>query len=192
MKTQIIIALKIFLVMTILTGIIYPLFITVVAKVAFRNQANGSLVTKNGKIIGSKLIGQKFDSSIYFWSRPSATDYNTLPSGGSNLGPTSLKLKKQIDSTKAKFIAENMIKDSLAVPVEMITSSASGLDPHISPEAALLQVKRIAKARNFNAIQIKKLEDLINISTEGLQFGLFGEKRVNVFLLNLKLDKISD
>jgi potassium-transporting ATPase KdpC subunit len=190
MKTQTIIALKLLLVMTLLTGVLYPLVITGVAQLAFHDKANGSMIRENGMIIGSELIGQKFDSTAYFWSRPSSVDNNPLPSGGSNYGPTSDKLKKQVTERKAKFIAANMVKDSSAVPLEMVFASGSGLDPHISPKAALMQVERVAKARGLNTRQRQQLISLITAKTEGPQFGLFGVERINVFMLNLTLDKL--
>lgn len=190
MKTQTIIALKFLLVMTVLTGFIYPLFMTGVAQLAFPAKANGSLIMKDGKIIGSELIGQKFDSSIYFWSRPSAIDYNPIPSGASNLGPTSVKLKKQVAERRKLFATNNSIADTSTIPKEMLFASASGLDPDISPESALLQLKRVAMARNLNEAQIQKIEQLIKNKTQEPQFLLFGEPRINVFELNLALDSI--
>jgi K+-transporting ATPase ATPase C chain len=191
MKSQINIALKFLLVMIILTGVIYPLFMTGVAQIVFPGKANGSLIMKDGKIIGSELIGQKFDSTIYFWSRPSAIDYNPIPSCGSNYGPTSEKLKKQVAERRALFADKNSISDTLSIPKEMIFASASGLDPHISVKAALLQVNRIAKARNFSTTQTQQLIQCIKSQTETPQFLVLGEERVNVLLLNLRLDKIN-
>jgi K+-transporting ATPase ATPase C chain len=190
MKTQTIISIKFLLVMTILTGVIYPFFMTGVAQLAFQAKANGSLIMKDGKIIGSELIGQKFDSSIYFWSRPSAIDYNPIPSGASNLGPASDKLKKQVEERRKLFATINSIADTLTIPKEMLFASASGLDPHISPEAALLQLRRVAMARNLNETQKQKVQQLIKSKTEEPQFFLFGEPRINVFELNLALDSI--
>jgi K+-transporting ATPase ATPase C chain len=190
MKTQMIIALKFLLVMTILTGIVYPLLMTGVAQLTFPAKANGSLLMIDGKIVGSELIGQKFDSSVYFWSRPSAIDYNPIPSGASNFGPTSAKLKKQVAERRILFATKNSITDTTAIPKEMIFASASGLDPHITPEAALLQVDRIVKYRRFSEELRGKVVDLITNLTENPQFHLFGEERINVFLLNLGLDKI--
>jgi K+-transporting ATPase ATPase C chain len=190
MKTQTIIALKFLLAMTVLTGVIYPFFMTGVAQLTFPAKANGSLVMKDGKIIGSELIGQKFDSSIYFWSRPSAIGYNPIPSGASNYGPTSDKLKKQVAERRTLFMTKNSITDTAAIPKEMIFASASGLDPHISPEAALLQLNRVASARNFNEAQKQKVQQLIKNKTEEPQFFLLGEPRINVFELNLALDSI--
>src|SRR5450759_4195657 len=157
MKTQMIIALKFLLIMTILIGVFYPLLMTGLAQLGFPSKANGSLIMKDGKIIGSELIGQKFDSTIYFWSRPSAIDYNPIPSGASNLGPTSDKLKKQVSERRILFATKNTIPDTTAIPSEMLFASASGLDPHISQKAALLQVDRVAKARNFNIVEKQKL-----------------------------------
>ncbi len=190
MKKQTIIAIKFLLVMTVLTGVIYPFLMTGVAQLAFPAKANGSLVMKDGNIAGSKLIGQKFDSTIYFWSRPSAIDYNPIPSGASNLGPTSDKLKKQVVERRKLFSTNNSITDTSAIPKEMLFASASGLDPHISPESALLQLKRVAMARNLNEAQIQKAEQIIKNKTQEPQFFLFGEPRINVFELNLALDSI--
>jgi K+-transporting ATPase ATPase C chain len=190
MKKQTIIALRFLLVMTVLTGIVYPLFMTGVAQLTFPSKANGSLVMKDGKIAGSELIGQNFDSCIYFWSRPSAINYNPIPSGASNLGPTSDKLKKQVEERRILFASKNSIADTSAIPKEMIFASASGLDPHISPEAALLQFKRVATARNLDDTQKQKLQQLIKNKTEEPQFFLLGERRINVFELNLALDSI--
>lgn len=190
MRTQMIIALKFLLFMTILTGLIYPLFMTGVAQLSFPSKANGSLVMKDGKIAGSELIGQKFDSNIYFWSRPSAVGYDPIPSGASNFGPTSDTLKKQVSARRILFAEKNFITDTASIPKEMIFASASGLDPHISPEAALLQVERIVKFRRYSAEQRVKVTDLITNLKEDPQFHLLGEERINVFLLNLGLDKI--
>ena len=145
---------------------------------------------KDGKILGSELIGQKFDSTIYFWSRPSAIGYNPIPSGASNYGPTSDILKKQVTARRILFATKNSIKDITGVPKEMIFASGSGLDPHISPEAAVLQVQRVATARNFNETQKQKLLRLIRDKTDEPQFFLFGEPRINVFELNLAVDNI--
>ncbi len=190
MKTQLVIAIKIFALFTVLLGLIYPLFITAIAQLAFTEKANGSLLIQENKVIGSELIGQKFDSASYFWSRPSATDYNSLPSGGSNLGPTSLKLKQQVADRTSVWVKSNPASDPENIPSEMLFASASGLDPHISPEAAQLQVDRISKARDFNEKQKNQVIQLISKLKESPQFGLLGEERVNVLLLNLNLDKI--
>jgi len=189
MKT-LIISLKIFLFFTILTGIVYPLFVTGIAQLVFPAKANGSLIVKDNKIIGSELIGQQFDSSIYFSSRPSAISYNPLPSGGSNYSLTNVKLKELVIARKKQFIAFNQLDSLTAIPSEMLFASASGLDPHISPKAALLQVERIAKARNFDNIQKQKLIHYIKDFTESPQFLCLGKERINALLLNLETDKI--
>jgi K+-transporting ATPase ATPase C chain len=189
MKTFII-ALKIFLFFTVLTGIIYPLLVTEIAQVAFPAKANGSMITKDNKMVGSELIGQQFDSAIYFSSRPSAVSYNPLPSGGSNYGLTNPKLKEAVTKCKYKFIVFNQLDSLTDVPSEMLFASASGLDPHISAKAALLQVDRITKARNLNATQKQQLLQTIKNQTEAPQFLVLGEERVNVLLLNLSLDNI--
>jgi K+-transporting ATPase ATPase C chain len=188
MKT-IIISLKIFLFFTILTGIVYPLLVTGIAQTLFPGKANGSLITEDGKVIGSKLIGQQFDSVIYFISRPSAVSYNPLPSGGSNLGLTNVKLKNLVAERRAMFIGLNQLDSLAIVPPEMLFASASGLDPHISPDAALLQTGRIAKARNLDTIQTQKLVQNVLSHIEKPQFIVLGEERVNVLILNLELDK---
>ena len=192
MKTQLLTALKFFLAMTILTGIIYPLLMTGVAQIAFPSQANGSLILKDGKIIGSELIGQKFDSTIYFWSRPSAISYNPIPSGASNLGPTSKALKKQVDDRRFAFASRNSITESGTIPQEMIFASASGLDPHISPNAALMQVDRIVKARQFDTGKKQQILGVITKLSEGPQFSFFGDERINVLDLNIELDKLNN
>jgi len=190
MKTQTKIALKFLLVMTILTGIIYPLLMTGLAQLGFPSKANGSLIMKDGKIIGSELIGQKFDSTIYFLSRPSAIGYNPIPSGASNYGPTSDTLKKQVTARRILFAKMNSLSDPLSTPKEMIFASGSGLDPHISPEAASLQIDRISKARHFNDNQKQRLVQIVKDLTEMPQLLILGEKRINVLILNLELDKI--
>jgi K+-transporting ATPase ATPase C chain len=190
MKTQTIIAFKFLVVMSLLLGIIYPIIMTGIAQVVFPSKANGSLIMKDGKIIGSDLIGQKFDSTIYFWSRPSSVGYNPIPSGATNYGPTSDTLKKQVVARRKLFAESNSISDVLTIPKEMIFASGSGLDPHISPEAALIQLDRIAKARHFNDSQKETLRKKINELTEMPQYLFLGEKRINVLNLNLELDKI--
>jgi len=184
------IAIKIFLVFTILTGVIYPLLVTGIAQVVFPYQANGSLILKDNKIIGSELIGQQSDSTIYFTSRPSAIGNNPLPSGGSNYGLTSKKLKDQFTERKNKFIAFNQLDKNTEIPSEMLFASASGLDPHISPEAAHLQINRIAKARKFGLVQKQELITLVDNMSETPQLTCLGESRVNVLLLNIALDKL--
>jgi K+-transporting ATPase ATPase C chain len=176
--------------MTILTGVAYPSLITAIGQSLFHHKVNGSLVQKDGKIVGSEWIGQSYDSTLYFWSRPSAIGYNPLSSGGSNLGPTSKKLKNQVDIRRQEFLKVNNIKPEQQIPSEMLFASGSGLDPHISLQAALFQVDRIVQVRNFNAAQRQKLLNLIDEKTEFPQFYLLGEQRINVLMLNLNLDKI--
>ena len=187
---SIILSVKIFLFFTVLTGIIYPLLVTGFTQLLFPKKANGSIITKNNQMIGSKLIGQQFDSSIYFMSRPSAVAYNPLPSGGSNYGLTNTKLKNIVIERKKQFLTFNNLDSLAGISSEMLFASASGLDPHISPKAAYLQVERIVKSRNFNSDQKLKLEQLIKDQTEAPQFFCLGEERVNVLLLNLEIDKI--
>jgi K+-transporting ATPase ATPase C chain len=189
MKT-LLISFKIFLFFTILTGIVYPLLITGFVQLIFPSKANGSLIVQDDKIIGSKLIGQQFDSAIYFSSRPSANSYNALPSGGSNYGLTNKKLKDLFSERKDQFIAFNQLDSLTDIPAEMLFASASGLDPHISPKAALLQVDRITKARNFNSFQKKQLIQGVAELTEVPQIFCLGQERVNVLLLNLYSDRI--
>ncbi len=190
MRTQCMIAMKILAALTLLLGIVYPLFVTGVAQVGFPEKANGSLIEKDGKAVGSTLVGQAFDNAAYFTPRPSATGYNTLPSGASNLALTSQKLHHQVTERKARFAAENGLSPDQPVPPEMVFASASGLDPHISPDAARLQVNRIAAARGFSDAQKQALTKLVEESIEKPQFGLLGEPVVNVLSLNLRLDEL--
>jgi K+-transporting ATPase ATPase C chain len=183
-------AIKIFLLFTVLTGMVYPLLMTGFAQLFFPKKANGSLITIKNQIVGSKLMGQQFDSTIYFMSRPSAVAYNPLPSGGSNYGLTNTKLKNIVIERKKQFLTFNNLDSFAGISSEMLFASASGLDPHISPKAAFMQVERIAKARNFNESQKKKLNQLIKHQTESPQFLCFGMERVNVLLLNLETDNI--
>lgn len=172
-------SLRIYLVLTLLTGILYPLAMTGVAQLLFPKQANGSRIFENSKLVGSDLLVQKFESPRYFWPRPSSADYATVPSGASNKGPTSADLKKSIDERRGK-----VGKDA---PVDLLTASGSGLDPHISPEAARLQLARVAAARNMS---IQKVTTLVDQAIEPPQLGFLGEPRVNVLKLNLALDRL--
>lgn len=188
-------AIMVLLALTLITGLAYPLAMAGIAGKLFPYQAQGSLIEKDGKIVGSSLIGQNFTSDKYFHGRPSATSapdstdpsktvsapYNAANSGGSNLGPTSKPLNDRIKEDVGKLKSEN----SAPVPVDLVTTSASGLDPHISPEAALFQVPRVAKARNLPEDAVRKL---VADRTEGRLGGLLGEPRVNVLALNLALD----
>ena len=173
----------IFLALTLVTGVAYPLAITVIGQVAFHHQANGSLIEHDGAVVGSELIGQSFDDPKYFWSRPSAAGYNGGASTGSNLGPTN---PAQLDAVKQR-VAELKAAhgDDAAVPIDLVTASGSGLDPHISPAAAEYQLARVAKARGISDEQVKIL---VANHTEGRTFGVLGEPRVNVLVLNLALD----
>lgn len=174
-----------FIAMTVLTGLLYPALITVAAQLTMPHQANGSLIKKKDKIIGSALIAQAFASERYFWPRPSAVDYNATSSGGSNLGPTSKKLKDEIEERTKKIQASSDGK-SASIPSELVYASGSGLDPHISIPAAYFQAERVAKARS---IDLKKIKSLINSLAEGEQWGVIGPQYVNVLLLNLALDE---
>jgi K+-transporting ATPase ATPase C chain len=172
-------SLRIYIVLTLLTGIIYPLAMTGVAQLFFPTQANGSRILVQDKLVGSDLIAQKFESPRYFWPRPSAADYATVASGASNKGPTAADLKKSIDERRQKFGAD--------APVDLLTASGSGLDPHISPEAALSQIPRVAAARHIPAAKIFALVGKI---AETPQLGFLGEPRVNVLRLNRALDQL--
>jgi K+-transporting ATPase ATPase C chain len=183
-------ALKIFLVFTVLTGIIYPVIVTGIAQAAFPVKANGSLIMAGNTAIGSELIGQKFDSAIYFSSRPSAIFYNPLPSGGSNYGLTNSKLKTLVSERRKQFLAFNRLDSLSDIPSEMLFASASGLDPHTSPEAALMQVDRITTARNFNFSQKQTIIGIINELTEKPQLSLLGERRINILVLNMRINKL--
>ena len=180
-------SLAMLIAMTVLTGIAYPLLVTGAAQLLFHGAANGSIIERGGKQLGSELIGQPFADPKYFWSRPSATApsaYNSAASSGSNQGPTNPALadavRKRIDALRAADPG-----NTAPVPVDLVTSSGSGLDPHISPAAAAYQVRRVANARGESPAEVQALVDQ---ATEGRQFGILGEPRVNVLLLNLALD----
>lgn len=177
----------IFAVLTAITGLVYPAVMTVFGQAVFHRQVNGSLVEANGKVAGSALIGQQFDAPQYFWGRLSATTpnpYNATNSGGSNLGPTNPALADEVKGRIAALKAAGT-DVSQPIPADLVTSSASGLDPEISPAAAAYQVARVAKARNMSASDVQALVDRY---TKGRQFGVLGEPRVNVLELNLALD----
>jgi len=189
-------AIIVLVLLTLITGLAYPLAMTAIAGVIFPKQAQGSLIEKDGKVVGSALIGQEFKEDKYFHGRPSATSgpdpadstktvptpYNAANSSGSNLGPTSKALNDRIKEDVDKLKAEN---SSAAVPIDLVTTSASGLDPDISPEGALFQVPRVAKARNMPEERVRQL---VAEKTQGRFAGLLGEPRVNVLALNLALD----
>jgi potassium-transporting ATPase KdpC subunit len=192
-------ALVVLVALTLITGLVYPMAMTGIAVLIFPHQAQGSLVERDGKIVGSELIGQAFTGDKYFHGRPSATTapdpndatktvpapYNAANSGGSNLGPSN---KALIDRVQGDIDALKKENPSASVPADLVTTSASGLDPHISPEAALFQVPRIAKVRNLPEDRVRQL---VEEHTEGRFLGVLGEPRVNVLLLNLALDRIS-
>ncbi|MGC9151970.1 MAG: potassium-transporting ATPase subunit KdpC [Microbacter sp.] len=188
MKKPLFTAIKILLAFTFLTGVVYPLAITGIAQLVFPHKSNGSIVMINGQPRGSELIGQTFNDPRYFSSRPSAGDYNAVPSSASNLGPTSDSLKILIENRRQAFIAFNHLPANTVVPNEMETASGSGLDPHISPESAYLQMDRICSVRGYSAAQRQLLQQLIVKHTEKAQFGVLGEPRVNVLALNCDLD----
>lgn len=190
-------ALVVLIVLTAITGLVYPLAVTGIVGVIFPRQAQGSFIERDGQVVGSALIGQNFTSDTYFHGRPSATvtpdpndpaknvelPYNAANSGGANLGPTNKALIDRVKADVDKLKTEN---PTARVPIDLVTTSASGLDPHISPEAALFQVPRVAKARNMAE---DRLRQLVNQQVEGRLFGIFGEPRVNVLALNMALDR---
>ncbi len=189
MRRQLLNALLLLGIMVLLTGIVYPLFITLVAQVIFPHQANGSLIESGGKLVGSELIGQQFDGDGYFWGRPSATQpspYNAAASSGSNYGPFNPELLDNVQNRIEAFKKSDP-ENTISIPVDLVTYSASGLDPHISQAAALYQVPRVARYRHISE---GDLQQLVNRFTEGRQFGVLGEPRVNVLRLNLALDEI--
>src|SRR5271169_5538099 len=187
MKKNLITSILMTLVTTVLFGLLFPLLITGLAQVLFPKQANGELLTRNGKLVGSRLIGQSFSSPGYFHSRPSSAGagYDAGNSGGSNLGPTNQSLIARVQQDADRLHAEN---PGAPIPMDLLTTSASGLDPHISPEAAEFQIPRVAKERGLSEDIVRKA---IHQNTESRQFGFLGEPRVNVLELNLALDEIS-
>jgi K+-transporting ATPase ATPase C chain len=181
-------AITVLLVISVMSGAVYPLIVTGVGQLVFADKANGSLITKNHHTIGSVLIGQQFKRSEYFWPRPSASNYSAIPSAASNLGPTSAELKKQITTRKHELALAHGVNAKDISP-DLVTTSGSGLDPHISVDAAKIQVKRILLARKLEEKDESRLNKLIHDHVEKPQLGVLGEPRINVLLLNLALDK---
>ena len=187
MFTQLRPAIVSFLLLTVVTGVLYPAVVTGISKALFREKAEGSLIVRNDRVIGSELIGQAFASPKYFWSRPSATSpvpYNASAGSGSNLGPSNSALA---DAVKVRVAALQAADpgNNAPVPLDLVTASASGLDPHISPAAAEYQVNRVARARGISPDEVRKL---VQSATESRTFNVLGEERVNVLRLNLALD----
>lgn len=175
-------SVRLMLFMTLITGVVYPVLVMLVGKLAFAEKAEGSFLTREGKVIGSSLIGQKFESPRYFKSRPSAVDYNPAPSGGTNLAPTSKKLRDSVQAARAAL--------GDGAPKDLLYASGSGVDPHISPEAALFQVASVAKARGFDQAKADQLKALIEAQSHGRDLGFLGEPTVNVLELNLAIDRM--
>lgn len=182
MKQQLKIAFWMTIITTILFGIVYPLVVTALAQVFFPAQANGEIVRQNGTVIGSHIIGQAFSSPGYFYSRPSNANYDGLNSGGTNLGPTNRQLIEQVEADAEKLRAQN---PHAPIPVDLVTASGSGLDPDISIAAAEFQIPRVAQQRGMSQTQLRTL---VREHTEGRQFGILGEPRINLLGLNLALD----
>lgn len=190
MKHQLRPALMMLLTLMLLTGGIYPLAVTGLAQLLLPSLADGSLITRDGKVIGSELIGQQFDDPKYFWGRPSATSpfpYNAAASSGSNLGPTNPAFIDAVRGRVSALRAADPVNDT-PIPVDLVTASGSGLDPHMSPAAAEYQLKRVARARGLGE---NTLRDLVARHTEGRQLGVLGERRINILKLNVALDDLS-
>jgi potassium-transporting ATPase KdpC subunit len=187
MKKNLVVSVLMTIATTVLLGLVYPLVVTGLAQVLFHDKANGQLITRNGTVVGSRIIGQTFVGAGYFHSRPSSAGngYDAANSAGSNLGPTNQKL---IDRVNADVATDQAEHPGAPVPVDLVTTSASGLDPHVSPAAAEYQVKRVAKTRGIGEDQVRML---IAQHTEARQWGFMGEPRVNVLELNLALDQVA-
>lgn len=180
--------LRMFLWLAFVTGVIYPLLITLIATTFMKDKAHGSFIVVNGKIVGSSLIGQQFTSERYFWTRPSACNYNPLPSMASNLGPISSQLKMQVEERKRKMMSAHDTMKEHEIPSELLYATASGLDPHITKRAAYFQIERVAQARNLSLSSKKQLEELIESMVEKRMGFFIAEPYVNVLLLNQALD----
>jgi K+-transporting ATPase ATPase C chain len=187
---QFLIPFRVFIVLTLLTGVLYPFAVTAIARLVFPYRAEGSPVVVHNKIVGSELIGQQFTNSRYFQPRPSAIAYNPLPSGGSNLSCTSLQLRDSVENRSRQFRNSNRLSRQTVVPPDMLFASASGLDPDISPEAARLQIGRVARERKFSKAQTAALDSLVERAILLPQMGFLGEPRVNVLRLNESLDRL--
>jgi len=186
LRTHLVISILMTVVTTVLLGVVYPLVVTGLAQALFPDRANGQLIYRDGRLVGSRLIGQPFSSPGYFRSRPSAAGpagYDAAASGGTNLGPTSTAL---VDAVRLRAAAAQLENPGVSVPIDLVTSSASGLDPHISPAAAAFQVPRVARERGVTGAAVR---EVVAAFTTPRDFGLFGEPRVNVLLLNLELDR---
>lgn len=179
---------RMFVWMTLLTGILYPLLVTAIAQLTMKHQAEGNFLLSEEKVVGAVLIAQKFESDRYFWARPSSIDYNPLPSGGSNLGPTSAALKKAVEERQEKISKAHLV-DKDKIPVELLFSSGSGLDPHISVPTAYFQIERVAKSRKLDNKDIRNLIDSLVIKRD---LGFLGETYVNVLILNTALDELQN
>lgn len=194
MRKQVVTAVRMLLILTFLTGVLYPISMTLLAQLLFSDPANGSLLMVNDQVVGSAQIGQSTEAMNYFWSRPSAVAYmqgssgmEPVASGATNLGSTSAALAQDVALREAAFRQVHQLSPDTAVPVEMLFASGSGLDPHISPEAAQLQVERVAQARGLSSAQVA---ELVEAHVEEPQLGFLGQPRVNVLLLNLALDEL--
>jgi potassium-transporting ATPase KdpC subunit len=177
-----------YLLLTLITGILYPMAVTGISFIFFPHQSKGSLVMKNGMPVGSALLAQPFKDSRYFWGRPSASDYSTVPSGSSNLGPVSKKLKETVAERERFWRSSHGLAQNSPVPVELLTASASGLDPHITLKAAEMQISRVASSRGMSEDSVR--DAVISYIEPGPLGGILGENSVNVFLLNFYLDQI--
>lgn len=188
MRTRLLTALRLSLATVVLTGVLYPLGLTVVARVAFPYRSTGSIMYRDGRAVGSKLLAQPFEGDGYFHSRPSACDYDTQASAPSNLGPTSANLRASVLERLNEVRVTESLDAAASVPADLVCASASGLDPHVSPESARLQAPRVAEARG---IGVQEVLGLIEERTEHPTFGFIGADRVNVLLLNLRLDEVT-